>query len=242
MAGLLRALRPAARAERPEYVFESDGLATVHHSPFLEDDEFNARYAELRREWFPDADVDLRWRLWLLTQVARQCRGVAGDFAEFGVYRAGCAFMIFSTGAFEDSKRFYLYDTFAGIPADELQESERAAGLAGAHADTSVDYVRGRLASWEERIVIVVGDVKETLAAGGPDRLAFAHMDLNAAEPTLTALEFAYPRLAPGAIVVFDDYGWKGLEAQRDVIDRFLSGKPEQAIALPTGQALLVKR
>jgi len=230
------------RGERPPYVFESDGMATVHFSPFLEDERFNERYAELRREWFPDADVDVRWRMWLLTQTARQCRGVEGDFAEFGVYRAGCAFMIFSTGTFADSKRFHLYDTFAGIPADELDDSEVAAGLAGAHADTSVEYVRERLAPWLDRVVLVPGDVNDTLAAGGPERLAFVHMDLNAAEPTRVALEFSYPRLAPGAMVLFDDYGWSGLEAQRAVIDAFLGDKPEEPIALPTGQALLVKQ
>jgi O-methyltransferase len=230
------------RDERPPYVFESDGMATVHFSPFLEDERFNERYAELRREWFPDADVDVRWRMWLLTQTARQCASLPGEFAEFGVYRAGCAFMIFSTGAFADSKRFYLYDTFAGIPADELDDSEVAAGLAGAHADTSVEYVRERLAPWIDRVELVPGDVNETLAAGGPDRLAFVHMDLNAAEPTRVALEFSYPRLASGAMVLFDDYGWSGLEAQRAVIDAFLGDKPEEPIALPTGQALLVKQ
>jgi O-methyltransferase len=217
-------------------------MATVHHSPFLEDADFNERYAELRREWFPEADVDVRWRMWLLTQVARQCGGIDGDFAEFGVYRAGCAFMIFSTGAFADSKRFHLYDTFAGIPAEELDDSEVEAGLAGAHADTSVEYVRQRLEPWLDRVVLVPGDVTLTLAEGGPERLAFVHMDLNAAEPTRVALEFAYPRLAPGAMVLFDDYGWSGLEAQRAVIDAFLRDRPEEPLALPTGQALLVKQ
>ena len=242
MRRLLRALRPPARAERPPYVFESDGMATVHHSPFLEDDLFNERYAELRREWFPEADVDVRWRMWLLTQVARQCARVEGDFAEFGVYRAGCAFMIFATGAFADSKQFHLYDTFAGIPAEELDDSERAAGLAGAHADTSVEYVRRRLEPWLDRIVLVPGDVNATLRGDGPERLAFVHMDLNAAEPTRVALEFSYQRLSVGAMVLFDDYGWSGLEAQRAVIDAFLRDRPEEPLALPTGQALLVKQ
>jgi O-methyltransferase len=239
---LLRGLRPAARSERPAYVFESDGMATVHYSPFLDDAGFNERYAELRQEWFPDADVDVRWRMWLLTQVARHCGRIEGDFAEFGVYRAGCAFMIFSTGAFVDSKRFHLYDTFAGIPAEELSESEVGAGLAGAHADTSIDYVRRRLEPWLDRVVLVPGDVNETLREGGPERLAFVHMDLNASEPTRVALEFAYPRLAPGAMVLFDDYGWSGLEAQRAIIDAFLNARPEETLALPTGQALLVKQ
>ena len=222
-------------------MFESDGLATVHYSPFLDDPTFDAHYRELRREWFPDADVDVRWRLWLLTRAARHCSSVPGDFAEFGVYRAGCAFMIFSTGAIADRKRFHLFDTFAGIPDAELSPAEREAGLAGAHADTSVDYVRRRLAPWSDRIVLVPGDVNVTLREAETGALSFVHMDLNAAEPTRIALEHAYPRLSTGAMVLFDDYGWSGLEAQREVIDAFVAGRPESLIGLPTGQALLVK-
>ena len=239
---LLRRFATAARKKGPRYVFESDGVATVHFSPFLEDGDFNNRYAELRREWFPTADVDLRWRLWMLTQVARHCSSLEGNFAEFGVYRAGCAFMIFSTGAFSDSKRFFLYDTFSGIPDDELSDAERTFGLAGAHGDTSVEYVRQRLAPWSDRIVLVPGDVNKTLGAQDPGPLAFVHMDLNAAQPTRIALEYAFQRLSPGGILLFDDYGQRGLEAQRDVIDTFLKDKPEEPLALPTSQAILVKQ
>ena len=214
----------------------------MHYSPFLDDQQFNASYAELRREWFPDADVDVRWRMWLLTQIAHHCSGLEGDFAEFGVYRAGCAFMIFRSGGLPASKRFFLFDTFAGVPSEKLNASEVEAGLAGAHADTSVEYVRQRLAPWDKQLVVVPGDVHATLNEIQIDRLAFVHMDLNAADPTRVALEYAYPRLSRGAMVLFDDYGWTGLEAQRAVIDAFVDAAADTLIALPTGQALLVRR
>ena len=234
----------AAREAEPVYVFDSDGLATVHFSPFLSDPEWNARYQELRREWFPDADVDLRWRLWLMTAVAGHCSNLDGDFAEFGVYRAGCAFMIFATGAFGEDRRFFLFDTFGGIPADRLTDEEVEFGLAGAHSDTSVDYVRRRLEPWGDRIVLVPGDVNVTLRDADTGPLAFVHMDLNAAEPTRVALEYAYPRLVSGGMIVFDDYGQRGLEPQRAVVDNFFaeSDQAEKVIAIPTGQGLLVKR
>jgi hypothetical protein len=226
---------------RTRFRFESDGLATNHYSPFVDDAAFNDSYARMRREWFPDADVDVRWRMWLLTQIARQCAHVDGAFAEFGVYRAGCAFMIFETGALAAPKRFFLFDTFEGIPTDQLTKSEIAADLSGAHADTSVGYVRERLKPWASQLVFVPGDVNQTLMTEETGTLAFVHMDLNASAPTRVALEYAFPRLAAGGMIVFDDYGWTGLEAQREVIDAFVRDKTEQVIALPTGQALLVK-
>ena len=43
-------------------------------------------------------------------------------------------------------------------------------------------------------------------------------------------------------MVLFDDYGQKGLETQRAVIEDFLQDKGEALLAIPTGQALLVKQ
>ncbi len=256
-ARLPRALRPLAvvvlrgylelralvrREPPPPYVFEADGLATVHYSPFLEDDAFSASYDEMAREWFVHAKVDVRWRMWLLTRFARHCRDLDGEYAEFGTYRAGCAFMMLATSGLPASKRLYLFDTFAGFPLEMLNDAERAAGLHGALADTSVEYVEARLGRWKDQVVIVAGDVFDTLARTETGPLAFVHMDLNLSKPTVVALEYAYPRLTSGAIVVFDDYGGAGLEAQRVVVDKFFADKPEEVVALPSGQGMMIKR
>lgn len=229
------------RPQRPNYVFESDGLATVHHSPFLADREFNAVYEEMRRGWFSDQDFDVRWRMWILTHAALHGSHISGDFAEFGVYRAGCAYMILSSVDLEDDRHMHLFDTFTGIPDKDLTAEEERVGLAGTHADTSTSYVESRLARWSDSVVLITGDVGQTLQQTETGNLAFVHMDLNASEPTRVALEYAYPRLSPGGMIVFDDYGLTGLEPQRRVVEAYLSDKPEQLIALPTAQALLIK-
>jgi|SRR5271165_2780309 len=248
IARLPRALRPPALvvrnlfpglAARRKYVYEADGLATAHFSPFLDDREYADLYAETAHELF---GVDVRWRMWVQTSLARECRDLPGNYAEFGVYRGGCAFMVLSTCSLPPSKHVFLFDTFAGIPADALTESEVAAGLAGGLADTSSGHVAERLVKWRAQVTLVEGDVFETLPIQETGPLAFVHMDMNAAAPTLRALEYVYPRLVAGAILLLDDYGWKGLEAQRDVVDEFFSQKPETVVALPTGQGLLIKR
>jgi hypothetical protein len=229
-------------SSRPNYVYEADGLATVHFSPFLHDHQYGDLYSEMASEWFVGSRADVRWRMWVLTSLARECGVLPGNYAEFGVYRAGCAFMILATSAVPSSKRLFLFDTFAGIPAEALLEPEIGAGLAGELANTSLEYVARRLSKWHSQIVLVEGDVFQTLLEADSGPLAFVHMDLNAAAPTRRALEYVYPRLVTGAIIVFDDYGWKGLEAQRTVVDEFFSKKPETVLALPTGQGLLIKR
>jgi hypothetical protein len=232
-------VRPAG-SSRPAYAFAGDGIATNHFCPFLEDAEFTALFEEIVEPWL-GRRVDLRWRVWILTQAARQSSPLPGNFVEFGVYRGGYAFMVLSRTALRDDQRFYLFDTFAGIPGTRLTERENADGFAKRLSDTSVEHVSKLLARWRSRLVFVEGDVFETIPQTETGPLAFASLDLNASGATGEALRYLYPRLVPGAMLVMDDYGWAGYEDQRAVIDGFFEGKPERVMALPTGQALVVK-
>lgn len=227
----------------PGYVYQADGLATVYVSPFLSDAAWSRVYEEMARDWYPDQPgLDIRWRMWLLTSVARQVRDLPGDAAEFGVYRAGCARMILETVGLPSGRHYHLFDTFAGIPDSELTERERAERYAGRLTDTSVELVEERLAPWRDALVFHVGDVFDTIPRAETGELSLVHMDLNASAPTRVALEYSYPKLVPGGAIVFDDYGWNPSSyEQRDVIDEFCGPLPENLLVLPSGQALLIK-
>jgi O-methyltransferase len=225
----------------PAWVYNADGLATIHHSPFLEDAEFTRLYDEMVQDWFRDEVVDNRWRMWLMTRYALQASQLPGNFAEFGVYRGGCSWMILSLGGLDPSRRLHLFDTFEGIPEENLTRREREEGFSGRLADTSTDYVANLLSRWNPIPRLWPGDVFETFPAADTGDLAFVHLDLNASAPTLHVLEHVYDRLVAGGVVVFDDYGWPGYEDQRRGIHAFLRDRPEVLIALPTGQGVVTK-
>lgn len=238
--GLPPALRPAARALKrrlvPGYRWQADGYATDHLSPFLEDTEWDAAWRRASAAWFGDEGPDLRWRLWVLTTCARNAQHLPGAFAEFGTFRGGCASMVLAR---TDDTPMWLYDTFGGIPESGLAPGE--SGLGGGYADTSPALVRSLLAPWEARVRLVEGDVFDTVPAIDPGPLALVHLDLNAAAPTLHALEFAWERLVAGGVLVLDDYGWDAYAEQRAVIDGFFTSRRESVLAIPTGQALVVR-
>jgi O-methyltransferase len=220
--------------------YDADGMATSHFSPFFEDREWNRRYDEMSEQWYTTMRFDARWRLWLLTRFAAHARNLEGNFAEFGVYRGGCSRMVLGTIDLQPERRLYLFDTYAGTPDDDkLAEDERDMG--GRHADTSADYVADLLSQWDPIPVICKGDVFDTIPATETGPLAFVHLDLNAAAPTRHVLEHIWDRLVPGAVIVFDDYGWDEYIEQRHTIDDFLADRPEQIIALPTGTAAVFK-
>jgi O-methyltransferase len=41
-----------------------------------------------------------------------------------------------------------------------------------------------------------------------PIRYRFAHVDMDTYQSTIAALDYLLPRMVPGGVVVFDDYGW----------------------------------
>lgn len=228
---------------RPMYgfVYNSDGLATKHYSPFMTDRAFSEAYERMATWWWQGRQIDVRWRMWMLTRAAAQCKHLPGAFVEFGVYRAGCAFMIMTLGGLGEGEQFYLFDTFEGIPDSNLSPGERDAGFGGRLADTSLAHVQKVLSPWSKSMVTVPGDIFDTLEETETGSVALCHLDLNASAPTLRALEYIYPRLLPSAIVIMDDYGQTEYQEQRRIIDRFFADKPEVPIALPTGQGLVIK-
>lgn len=249
IARLPRPLRPPALLVRAlvkpvrklPYLYEADGLATAHYTPFLVDrPEWDALYWEIERDWHSGYTADMRWRLWLMTSLARQSAQLDGDFAEFGTYRGGCAQMVLATAGLAANRKMHLFDTFAGIPDSELTAREADQGFEGRFEDSSVDHVRRVLSAWEAQVEIHAGDVFKTLPATETGPLSFAHIDLNATAPTIAALEYAWSRTVPGGTVLFDDYGWPDHREQRVAIDDFFAGRAEEPIALPTGQAVVI--
>jgi O-methyltransferase len=149
--------------------------------------------------------------------------------------------MVLSEANLGTSHRLFLFDTFEGIPATNLTDTEMSAGFDGRLSNVTLSEVRQRLATWESQVSIVAGDVFDTLRTAETGPLALVHLDLNAAAPTELVLKYVWPRLVFGGVIVCDDYGWTGYEDQRRVIDEFSNVNRATIISLPTGQALVIK-
>lgn len=75
-------------------------------------------------------------------------------------------------------------------------------------------------------------------------QLSFAMIDVDLYEPTLASLQFVYPRLVPGGVIFFDDYGYRNFPGAKIAVDEFLAGlakPPMLFIENPMGSAYLVK-
>jgi hypothetical protein len=83
--------------------------------------------------------------------------------------------------------------------------------------------------------------VPDTLATVNIQQVAYLSIDMNIAKPEREALEYFWPKLVPGGVVVLDDYGWINYAEQKATIDEFARIKGLNICTLPTGQGIIVK-
>lgn len=151
--------------------------------------------------------------------------GIAGDIVECGVWRGG---NIILARKLSPNRVCWLFDTFAGMTTPQDVDRNRAGNPAPADRRNaaSLDEVKNGLNETgvydESKLRFVVGDVCETLhePANRPQRIALLRLDTDWHASTSAELEILYPLLAPGGVLIVDDYGhWRG--ARKAVDDYF---------------------
>lgn len=235
--------------------YSQDGLRTVHDPRFLhQDPSFPAAY-QRGVEASAGHDPNFAWRvhgaLWAASTALRV--DPHGDFVECGV-NAGflssaiLRYLDWNRNPHAAGRRYFLIDTFAGPPLDQFSSAEITAGRRAIAEDnlakgayvTSLDRIRANFAEWD-RVEIVTGRIPEILAGIDCNAVAFLHIDLNCAQPEIDALEFFWPRMPQGAIILLDDYCYLGHTEQGDAVDRFAASRGARVLALPTGQGLIIR-
>jgi len=174
------------------------------------------------------------------TRAARLWPAMA--MAECGVYNGGTAHLLSrvlaSDGFFQGE--VHLFDTFAGMP--ETSQPERDYHQPGDFSDTSLLKVQHRLKEFPF-CTFHVGFMPDTFAEVATiEQYAFVHVDVDIYPSVLACCNWFWPRLCPGGVMVFDDYGFYPYRhAARIAVDEFFSGCTDQPIILPTGQAIVIR-
>ena len=196
-------------------------------------------------DFFGDGNPDpqIEWRVHIACWAAVHAAKLPGDFVECGVNtgivsQAICDYIDFNA----TGKKFWLFDTFCGIPTDQISaaEAERGRDLDNVYYPECFERVRASFARYPEA-VLVRGKVPDTLADVTIGEVAYLHIDMNIAYPERAAIEHFWPKLVRGALILFDDYGWLSYEAQKLALDEFAAANGTMIATLPTGQGLMIK-
>lgn len=166
--------------------------------------------------------------------------GIPGAMVECGVYKGGSmlavALQLRARGV--SDRELYLYDTFEGMVAPSAEDVDFSGASAmhdyQAHkaADGSSQWARAGIAEVRRNLALsgypearqhyVAGKVEDTIPGRLPEQIALLRLDTDWYESTKHELEHLFPLLAPGGVLIIDDYGH--YQGCRKAVDEYLAG------------------
>jgi O-methyltransferase len=206
--------------------------------PWLLDPDINNLMCELNAEH--STTLVSSERLWTIKWAFLQTRSLPGEIWEAGVYRGGVARMLRALIMNYDAMNhcaLRLFDSFAGLPDPRIGIDFHQRGD---FSDTSLSAVRGFVGQ-DDFIEYRPGWIPDTFHGLDGSIIRLAHVDVDLYQSTLDCLGYIYPKLAPGGIIVLDDYGFVSCPGVRKAVDEFFIDKPDLPLMFPSGQAMVVR-
>lgn len=216
-----------AAAIYPKYKFSEFGRS------YLEDEAFLAYY----KRFMDPGNWHSLDRKYALNELLKQVRHIGGDIAECGAYKGASAFLM-CRALGTSSSLVHLFDSFEGL-AEPL--SIDGTYWRKGSLSTGEQALRDTLAGFENYRVYK-GWIPERFHEVDSFTFRFVHIDVDLFEPTRDSLQFFYPRLASGGMMLLDDHGFRSCPGATKAAEEFFADKPEELSLLPTGQAFTIKQ
>jgi O-methyltransferase len=179
------------------------------------------------------------YTIWLQIERIKD-KKIPGSFAELGVYQGETAKIIHEL---DPDRDLYLFDTFNGFSEEDIsaEKSKEAKYSSTNFSDTDLEVVKNYI-DGNEHIKFYPGYFPDSAANLDETTFSFVHLDADLYKPTIAALNYFYPKLSPGAVMIIHDYNhsWDGV---REAIDEFSQTIPESFVAIADwqGSAMIVK-
>jgi O-methyltransferase len=198
-------------------------------------------WPESKLEMMPSEDDFCRMMSLKLAAERIAQKNVPGAIAELGVYRGELAAVL--NRLFSD-RTLYLFDTFEGFSDNDLsdgQEVQHSRAAVGDFKNTTLDLVLSRMAH-PEKVVVRKGYFPAT-TEGLEDSFALVSLDVDLYKPTLSGLNYFYPRLTKGGCIFVHDYNNRRFKGVRSAVEEFLDVTGAPLVQLPdfAGTAIISK-
>lgn len=166
-----------------------------------------------------------------LYEIAKVAVRIKGDYAEVGVYRGGSAKII---ALVKGAKKLHLFDTFSGLPPVDKKDKYFKPGEYVA----SLEYVKD-LCKDDSNLYFYQGVFPASAKKAARKRYALVHLDVDLYQSTKDCLEYFYPKMSKGGMILSHDY--PSSVGVKKAFDEFMKNKPELVIKLFGNQCLIVK-
>lgn len=151
---------------------------------------------------------------------------IPGDVVEFGCYAGTTSLFIrrlLDQQGQSQSRTFHVYDSFEGLPVKGA-EDQSAAGI---------DFKAGKLSVGKKELlnqfkaaglkppITHKGWFNQLAADDVPKQIAFAFLDGDFYQSILDSLQLVWPNMAPGGVVIVDDYKREALPGVERAVQGF---------------------
>jgi O-methyltransferase len=206
-------------------------------APWLADRDFMRAFEEVQQSTLVDI-----YRLYELWTLVAETAKIGGDIVEVGAWRGGSGCLMARHAQMLNSDvKVWLCDTFSGVVKADTQDSTYRGGE---HSDATEASVK-RLA-WKmglNNVQTLVGVFPDQT---GPsclaDSIRLLHVDVDVYQSAKDIVLYLWGRLPPGAVIVFDDYGFVGCDGVTRFVDDLRSKSNLIYLYNLNGHAVLIKQ
>ncbi len=226
--------------------YNEDGLATNHVTDFMKDEKFIEYYFKAAE----GTNHRIMFRAYILNYFANYALKLfdnnQGCFVELGTHKGLMSKVILLNNSFDKKVNFYLFDTFTGIPLENIREDEITHVKKmnrNVYKEDVFEFVKKKFSDFPF-VKIVKGTLPDSLKNKdiSLEDIKFLHIDLNNAHAEIESIKFLYDKILKGAPVILDDYCFsETYRPQKNAWDKFADEKGFRILSLPTGQGLFIK-
>ncbi len=166
-------------------------------------------------------DFDLRLCSLRLLALSVKERNIGGSLAELGVYQGAFAAEI---SRLFPERKIVLFDTFAGFAEKDMEKEKEVSGQRRFRdfSDTGTEAVR-QIMPYPENAVFVKGYFPDSVTGRDdlPDQYALVSLDPDLYAPALSGLEYFWPRMAKGGVIMIHDYTSMQFPGVKKAVDEF---------------------
>jgi O-methyltransferase len=177
----------------------------------------------------------------IIMDLLERSNKLPGDIAECGVFQGATLVpLTHYMNLLKDTRQIYGFDSFEGF--GKAAEVESETDLTG-HIDietvmfeqTSIGLIQNKLRLTQtntNRLNLVKGYFENSLPTYNTHNYSFVHLDCDLASSYLTCLEFFFPRMNKGGIILFDEYLDPIYTSATETIDTYFADKFEKPIRI----------
>jgi O-methyltransferase len=169
-------------------------------------------------------------------------RDIPGETVDLGCHEGTSSILIQKVLKKMNSvKSLHIFDSFKGLP--ELDKKDAGAILKKGALNASKLNLIKNFRRFDLKLPIIhEGWFKDTLPKKLPDKICFAHLDGDLYQSILISLDYIYPKLSKGAVVIIDDYCEPSKQLKnyfpgvKKACDNFFQNRKEKVIQLKSGE------